>query len=151
VLQSCFFALKDTVTPAKTSFLSLVLNVVFIAILMFPLKIAGLALATTISGIITFFVLFSKLQKKLHPFNTDEIISSLGRILIASVFMGIICYMLSCPQMPFITSFGKIIRLCLLLASGLFFYILFCFIFRVREMHEFISWLKSRKKQEIPA
>jgi len=53
-----FFALKDTVTPTKIAGLALLMNIVLNALLMFPLKIGGLALATSISGVVSFLFLF---------------------------------------------------------------------------------------------
>ena len=54
ILQSCFFALKDTITPVKIAGLALLMNIILNTLLMFPLKIGGLALATSISGIVSF-------------------------------------------------------------------------------------------------
>ena len=67
-----FFSLKDTVTPTKIAAVSLVLNIIFNVALIFPLKIAGIALATSLSGIITFFILFSLLEKKIGYFGRKE-------------------------------------------------------------------------------
>ena len=68
VLQSCFFALKDTVTPTKVAFMALIINIILNSVLMFPLKVAGLALATSISGITSCAVLFFMLLRKIGAF-----------------------------------------------------------------------------------
>lgn len=95
ILQSCFFALKDTVTPTKIAGIALTINVFLNSILMFPLKIAGLALATSLSGISTFFILFAILRKRLGDFNIKQIIAAFIRILLASLCMGLVCYIVS--------------------------------------------------------
>jgi putative peptidoglycan lipid II flippase len=133
ILQSCFFALKDTVTPTKIAALALVINIILNAILIFPLKLGGIALATSISGIITFFILFFLLKNKLHPFNMRQINSSFLRILSASLCMGIVCYLLITWNL-FLIMFMVILS-----------YIAFGIIFQVKEMQQLWQWMKTRK------
>ncbi|MDD2688788.1 MAG: murein biosynthesis integral membrane protein MurJ [Candidatus Omnitrophica bacterium] len=141
VLQSCFFALKDTVTPTKVAFLALVVNIVLNSILMFPLKIAGLALATSISGINTFFILFIILNKRIGNFDLERIYISFVRILLSSLFMGLVCHLVYEK-----ISVNKYFNLAAALTAGILSYIFFCFIFRVEEMRELWRWIKERKK-----
>lgn len=142
ILQSCFFALKDTRTPAKIAFVALVMNIILNALFMFPLKIGGIALATSISGINTFVILFVLLKKKLGDFKVKEIVVSFVRIFFASACMGAVCYFTS--QNSLITN--KFINLGLALLFGILSYIVFCFAFRVAEMHELWRWV-SRKTE----
>ena len=146
MLQSCFFALKDTVTPTKVAAIALIINVALNSILMFPLKIAGLALATSVSGIISFLILFALLRKRLGDFKAREIIVSFTRILAASLCMGVVCW-LTCKNI-FLGAkhLDKIINLGFTLIFGLVSYIIFCFIFRVTEMQQLLQWLSKRKQ-----
>ncbi|MFA5287136.1 MAG: lipid II flippase MurJ, partial [Candidatus Omnitrophota bacterium] len=130
ILQSCFFSLKDTVTPAKIAGVSLLLNVVLNSIFMFPLKIGGIALATSISGIVAFFLLWAALKKKIGDFGFKEIAVSFLRILAASVAMGIICHFSSQ------VSANRALNLAVVLILGFIFYVIFCFIFKVEEMRQ---------------
>jgi putative peptidoglycan lipid II flippase len=147
ILQSCFFALKDTVTPTKVSFLALIVNITLNFILMFPMKLAGLALATSISGINTCLILFFLLRKRLRPFNIKAILSSFVRILVASIFMGAICHLFS-QTIFFLWSniFYRLLNLGLLIIIGVISYIFFCFVFRVVELQELWRWLAQRRK-----
>ena len=140
LLQSCFFALKDTVTPAKVAFLAFIINIILNAALMFPLRISGLALATSLSGINTALLLFFILKKKLHPFNARIIFDSFLRILLASLCMGLVCHWVSG------VSTNKYLSLSLSIFCGLLSYAVFCFIFRVSEMHELIRWVAQKMK-----
>ena len=142
ILQSCFFALKDTVTPTKIASLALILNIILNTILMFPLKIAGLALATSISGIVTFFILFALLKKRLGDFGVKDILVSSLRILTASICMGAVCV----SAFRNTASLNKYLHLCLALVVGLISYIFFCFAFRVSEMRELWVWVSKRRK-----
>lgn len=140
ILQSCFFSLKDTMTPAKISGLSLVLNIVLNSILMFPLKIGGIALATSISGIVTFFILLSALKKKIGDFGLKEIFLSFLRILAASIGMGVVCYFSSQINL------NKVLSLAIVLTLGFISYIIFCFAFRVNEMRQLWHLVACHKK-----
>lgn len=141
VLQSCFFALKDTVTPAKVAFAALLMNVTLNALLMFPLKIAGIALATSLSGIATFLILFVILRRRLGDFKAKEIFLSFSRILLASLCMGAVCALAVKES----SSLNKYLSLGLAILSGLVSYIFFCFLFRVSEMRELWKWIARRR------
>jgi putative peptidoglycan lipid II flippase len=135
IVQSCFFALKDTITTTKVAVYALIMNVVLNSLLIFPLRLGGIALATSISGIISFFILFSLLKKKIHPFNTGAIVHSFLRVLAASICMGAVCYLL------------KSHNLFLVIFAGMASYFVFCFIFKVEEMHQL--WNLFRQKLKI--
>jgi len=145
IMQSCFFALKDTVTPTKIAGLSLGLNIIFNAILIFPFKIAGVAFATSLSGIICSFTLFFLLKKRLFPFNGKEITISFLKIFIASLGMRLVCFLAQKNIPCGINLFDRISHLALLFILGGVSYICFCFIFRVHEMHELRKWLLKRR------
>ena len=133
IVQACFFALKDTVTPTKTSVLALAINIVLNALLIFPMKLGGIALATSISGIVSFFVLFSILKKRLRPLDTGILVSSFLRVLGASIGMGVVCYLLRGRNL-FLTCFAAAVS-----------YIVFCLIFKVEELEKIWTLLKSRR------
>ena len=141
ILQSCFFALKDTATPAKVSFLALIVNIILNSILMFPLKLSGLALATSISGINTFLILFFLLRKKIHGFGIKAIIISFIRILLASLGMGFVCWAVSKNIVLDGGSLARLFSLSFSIASGLISYAIFCLILRVREIQELWRWV----------
>jgi len=127
ILQSCFFALKDTVTPTKIAGLTLLMNIVLNAILMVPLKIGGLALATSISGIVTFFFLFFILSRRLGGFGEHRILKSFLRIFAAAVCMAGVCFLVN-----------RAMNFAWALFCGILSYIIFCFLFRVGELKELI-------------
>lgn len=129
ILQNCFFALKDTATPAKIAGITLLMNIVFNALLMFPLKIGGLALATSLSGIITFFILFFILSSRLEGLSERELLKSFLRIFAAALCMSATCFLVN-----------RALNLIWALFCGGLSYIIFCFIFRVREFKELMNY-----------
>ena len=133
ILQSCFFALKDTVTPTKIAFLALIMNIILNTALMFPLKIGGLALATSISGIISFLFLFYLLKTRLGGFGEHKILPAFLRMLASAFCMAGVCFLVN-----------RALNLGWALLSGALSYIIFCFIFRVAELKELTRWLAKR-------
>jgi len=147
IMQSCFFALKDTATPAKVSFLALMLNVILNAILMFPLKIKGLALATSISGIASFLVLFFLLKKRIQGPATKDVFISFLRAFAASLCMGVVLYFLSRESLVAgMSLLARCVNIGIPVFSGFASYLVFCFIFKVRQLKELLSWLGLSKK-----
>jgi putative peptidoglycan lipid II flippase len=146
ILQSCFFALKDTVTPAKVSFLALIVNIILNSILMFPMKLGGLALATSISGIITFLILFFLLRRKIHGFEVEALALSFIRILLASICMGAVCALASRNIVLGYGFLARLLNLALAIVLGIISYIIFCFLLKVNEIQELWGWLAQRKK-----
>ncbi len=65
VLTRAFYAVKDTATPVKVGILSIFLNLALDLILMGPLKQGGIALATSLVGILNFSLLFFLLHRKI--------------------------------------------------------------------------------------
>jgi putative peptidoglycan lipid II flippase len=86
ILTNSFYALRDTLTPSKIAGLALLINIILNFILMRPLKIAGLALATAVSVTIYFIALLATLQKRIGKFK--GLGPTIGRVSLASVIMA---------------------------------------------------------------
>ena len=91
LLVSAFYALQDTKTPVRAAFVALMTNIVLNWVLMHPLKQGGIALATSIAGVVNFFQLLFVFQKRYGALDWTGIRKSLIRILIASGVMGLVC------------------------------------------------------------
>lgn len=91
MISTCFYALKDTITPVKVTFFSLLLNIILNFILMYPLKTGGIALATSISATCNFFILFFLLKNKIGGIDLRNLSALSLPVLACSVFMGLGC------------------------------------------------------------
>ncbi|MFH1836667.1 MAG: murein biosynthesis integral membrane protein MurJ [Candidatus Omnitrophota bacterium] len=89
VLVSAYYSMGDTRTPVKTAAVSLIVNVLLNVILMWPLKIGGLALATSIAAISNFVILYIFLVRRIGDFGTKRIFSSFLKICASSLVMAI--------------------------------------------------------------
>ncbi|MGD0336911.1 MAG: murein biosynthesis integral membrane protein MurJ [Candidatus Omnitrophota bacterium] len=144
ILQSGFFALKDTVTPTKISGMALIINVLLNAIFIFPLKIAGIALATSISGVVSFMFLFALLEKKIGDFGTKEIAVSFVKILLAAIIMGALSlFFYEWVSLNF--ALPRFIWLGCAFIFALLSYAGICFLLRVKEIGELWQWISQRR------
>lgn len=92
VTTSCFYSLKDTITPVRITFFCLVLNIILNIALMHPLKVGGLALSTSISSTVNLFVLLFLLRKKIGKLGLRHLIPLSLPIITISLAMGCICW-----------------------------------------------------------
>lgn len=92
ILVNTYYSMGDTRTPVKTASISLVVNIVLNLLLMWPLKIGGLALATSIAAITNFIILYMILAKRIGDIGTERILASAGKIALASGIMGLFTY-----------------------------------------------------------
>ncbi|MBI3252303.1 MAG: murein biosynthesis integral membrane protein MurJ [Candidatus Omnitrophica bacterium] len=88
ILVNAFYAMRDTRTPVKAMAVAVFLNVALSLILMRPLKIGGLTLASSLSATVNAALLFIALRKKIGPLDEKKILSSLLKIAAAALLMG---------------------------------------------------------------
>jgi len=94
VIAPAFYSLQDTWTPLKIAMICLGANVILNSILIYPLKHAGLALATSLSSILNLVLLSRKLNLKLGGVDVKKNIYSLLKILLCSIPMGLVAYLI---------------------------------------------------------
>lgn len=93
ITNRAFYSLQDMKTPVKIACLTLLINIVLNLILMRPLRLGGLALATSLSAALNLCLLLRILNKKIGGIEGKAILSSLLRFILTSLFMGFICYL----------------------------------------------------------
>jgi putative peptidoglycan lipid II flippase len=90
-----FYALGDTRTPVWAGFVSVVANVALAFALMWPLKQAGLALASSLSAYINLLLLYWLLRRRLGALGGGETLRSLVRTGIASAALWLWCLVIA--------------------------------------------------------
>ena len=88
VLLRAFYARGDTRTPLFVAWVAVLLNVVLNLTLIWSMKEAGLALATSISGVAQFVMLFVLLRRRLGPLGGRDAAVASMKTLSVSVVMG---------------------------------------------------------------
>jgi len=137
---TAFYSMHDTMTPVKTATAAVIIDAVLSLLLMFPMKLGGLALATTISATFNFLNLYRLLRRKMGDFGTKAIADSFLRALLASCVMGIIlkAMMVAFPH------FG-ITSLLMTMAAGAVSFIAACYMFDVREIKDSWAWIAKKR------
>ncbi|HQB11498.1 MAG TPA: murein biosynthesis integral membrane protein MurJ [Candidatus Omnitrophota bacterium] len=151
IMAAGYYAAHDTKTPMRTALVSLFLNIVLNLILMIPLKEAGLALATSISGIVQFGQLIYYYPKKVGEFPFREIARSFFRILLASAAMAGICYASLAglrSVVPGTDTLAQGIQVLGSILIAIISYLALCFLFRVPEIHEAVEWIRKKRKRK---
>lgn len=88
ILPRMFYALQETWTPVILGIISMIANVVFMFLLVNPLKAGGLAFATSLAAIVNMIMLFYVLRKRLKHIDGIRILRTTLKTLAASLVMG---------------------------------------------------------------
>ena len=143
-----FYSLQDTRTPLKIGLFCLVANVVFIAILIHPLKHGGLALATSLSSTLNLILLFWKLNSKIGKIDMRKNIKSLLRDVFCSLPMGVAAYLI-CSVGNWSTTgniWEKVLLLLIGIVIGLGIYLGCSYWVKSEEMLFLLKMIRRRRK-----
>ena len=91
IVVSTFYALQDTRTPVRIAMIAVGANIVLSLALMPFLQHMGLALAASLASILNLGLLLLCLRKKMGGLEGMGVLHSVGRVLLASAVMGIVC------------------------------------------------------------
>jgi putative peptidoglycan lipid II flippase len=91
IAAQTFYALGDTRTPVLVGFVSVAVNVVLALLLMWPLRHAGLALASSLSSYVNMLGLCWLLRRRLDGPRGRDLWRSLGRTIAASAALALWC------------------------------------------------------------
>jgi len=86
-LAQAYYAVQDTKTPVRVGVISVLANVAFILILMKPMKLGGLALATSLASYVNASILFASLGKKVGRYDFGPLLRCTARTVLASAAM----------------------------------------------------------------
>lgn len=146
VITRVFYALQDTKTPMKNSFYALILNFIFNLILVQFMGHLGLALASSISAVITAIVLLYELRKKIGQLGLRSMTQSSIKTLISSVIMGIVVYLFYNYSMATFNP-SRLAELILLIGTvllGVIVYVLFLYLFKTEELLFVVDYAKRQ-------
>ncbi|HYQ96449.1 MAG TPA: murein biosynthesis integral membrane protein MurJ [Candidatus Eisenbacteria bacterium] len=89
VLVPVYYSLGMTRIPVTISFVTIAINIVLNIALMGPLRHRGLALATSISSVLNFVLLFEMLRRKIGPMGGRLLLRSATQIFLASALAAL--------------------------------------------------------------
>ena len=148
ILVNGFYSMQDTKTPVKVAAVSLVVNISLSALLMFPMKIGGLALANSIAAIMNATILFIALRKKVETLHEKALGLSFLKILLASTAMGVFVFFINKWLSLVFTNehiFYSILNLAVSILSAIIFYLVICHVMKITELKELREWILKKK------
>jgi|CXWL01.1.fsa_nt_gi putative peptidoglycan lipid II flippase len=136
-----FHALQDTRTPVKTAGVGLLLNLILNFVLMYPLKVGGIALASSLSGIAGFLMLFYLLHKKIGGL-ASEIIDFFWKMSVPLLILAIMT--LWVYNIVLIENLW--IKLGVAMVAGILSFLGAAWIFKIEQAVACVNWLSKRFK-----
>jgi len=140
ILVAAFHALQDTKTPVKVAAVCLAINAVLNFILMIPLKVGGIALASAIAGTVDFLILFYVFNKRLGAMHTN-LFAYFLKVSFAALATGGAAHAVF-YHLPGINEF---IRLCMAGLFGFVFYGIACLVLNVAQARRILRWVRERR------
>jgi putative peptidoglycan lipid II flippase len=143
-LALCFNSLQNTVTPVKVSFLSLVINIILnvLFVIVFKAKIAGLAFASSISGIISAIIMFRSLRKRVGQLNSGHIINQTKKMLLAGLAMAVVILV---TKQKLMQNLNPAIGLFITILLGISVYAIIGFYLKIYQSTNIFKWLLRKK------
>jgi len=147
VIVPVFYALDDTRYPVAGSFLAVAVNIIIILLSITPLQHRAMALS--ISGAMTanFFFLGIILYRKLNGYSLAYIFSGLGKVVIASLAMGVyllVCMQAISPDWMQIKMLNALIGIFFLILSGGAVYGFILYLLRLHELKVLVDTFLKR-------
>lgn len=140
LLVNTFYSLKDTATPAKAAGVSLICNVFLSAILMFPLKIGGVALASSIAGMLNFFILYKKLVSKVGGIHWGTTWNEIIKLCVAGfITSGVM------KAAWLILPYNKYAKICVGMTAGCLSFLFLCNLLNITQFTYFKKWILKKK------
>jgi putative peptidoglycan lipid II flippase len=149
IVTPVFYALKDTKTPVKYAAYVIVAKIAVNLALIRQLGFKGLALGTSIASLLNMLLLFRALEKRIGKFLDQHLYSTLIRITIASVLMGVggwgIHHWLTI-QFPAMHLIPRVINLSGSIAGALLILFIGSHLLQIEQAHEMVAFVRRRLK-----
>ena len=154
ILSRGFYSLGDTKTPMINSSISVIINIILDLIFIKPFSYMGLAMATSISYMVTVVLMFFSLRKKVGSFNGSAVVSTFLRSLIGAIVMSIVVILIynNLVAVLGLSFIGECTSLAAAILGGIIVYIICMKILKVEEMKLVEDSVKNffkRKKLKI--
>ncbi len=138
LLVNSFYSLSDTKTPAKTAGLALLLNAVLSGILIFPLRIGGVALGSSLAAAFNFFLLYFFLEKKIGSIGLGKLKNYFLKVLTLSLIYGVLSYWLSTFE------YNRYVKIIFILILGLIFFMVGGYYLNLKQIKLFWQWILKK-------
>lgn len=139
ILTGAFYALKETRVPVRLAMEAMGLNVLLSVVLMWPLKLNGLALAAAMTNTWNALRLVRQMERRLGLPLGEPLRGPLARMAAASLVMMAACGML----WPLLGGWPAWAALALVVPAGALVYAMACAAIRVQEVSTLLRWVRT--------
>ena len=146
LITMSFYALKDAKTPVKIGIYIVFINIALDLILIRYLAHSGLALATSVAAILNLIILLKVLQDKIGNLELKSQVPFLIKIIISSIFLGIICVLVNnyfSSVLDLSNKYNQIIQVIVSIFSGGMVYLISSYILDVKEVRNLKQTIKA--------
>ena len=151
ILGKVFYSLQDTKTPMINGAIAMGLNIILnISFVKFTnMQLAGLALATSTSALVTIVLLFINLRIKIGPFGGKYVVTVFIKALVSALLMALVTrFVYNNLALRLGTgTLKEIITLATSVASGAIVYGTCVMAIRIQEVNVILATLKSKLKK----
>lgn len=150
-LNKAYYALQDTKTPMYNGFIAIGINIILNFILIQFIEHRGLALATSISAIISSLLLLYGLKRKIGPLGIKSMCVTGGKVLLSSIVMGFVTLQVN-RYLSFNFIGSTLVDLSVLFISigfGALVYVFLIYLMKVKELFWIIGFFKKKLSRKI--
>jgi putative peptidoglycan lipid II flippase len=150
IVVTGFYAMQDTKTPVIIASSAMILNVLLNFALIGPMGYKGLALSTTVSYGLNCVALYMVLSYRMGKLWDGKFISSLVRVLVATVFMSVAAYgswAFCASQFDSRSLFDKGLVACIPIGVSMAIYALLARALSIPEFEFFVNGLRRRSNR----
>jgi putative peptidoglycan lipid II flippase len=140
LLARSFYALHNTKTPFYIALVSEAVNILTVIMFIGKLGVVSLALAFSLASIVNMVLLFFFLRSRFKDLNDKKNIISAGKIVIASLFAGLVAQILKYYTNSLInidTFLGIFSQLVIAGGAGILAYFIASYILKIEEFQNF--------------
>lgn len=143
ILSRPFYAMQDTKTPVINSSIGMIINIVLNLILSRVMGIGGIALATSISAVITTVLLYFSLTKKIGVLSYKEISGKTVKIAMSSVVICVLAVIVFNFLTIYVTS-NLALMIAIVVSIVVYFPLLI--VLRIEDVTSFAKLIKNKVK-----
>ena len=151
ILGKVFYSLQDTKTPMINGAIAMGLNIILnISFVKFTnMQLAGLALATSTSALVTIILLFINLRIKIGPFGGKYVVTVFIKALLSALLMALVTrFVYNNLALRLGTgTLKEIITLATSVVSGAIVYGICVMALRIQEVNVILATLKNKLKK----
>ena len=150
ILNRGFYAVQDTNSPVLINVFVLLFNIVLSIALVEPLEYRGLALAYSLTGLLSMAVLGFFLRRKIGPYGGQALLKSALQSVAASVVMALIVYYTAAGLEQMLDVSGKLMQVVQVAAGisiGVFVYAVMAIVMKMEEARMVLRVVKRKLRR----